>query len=126
MSVDAQATARVFLEAFAADPAAAKRFATRDANIVFGDIGGPYDDYVRVLQSAGAWMKTCRVVSLHEKPGPPTDELKDAPPRYHGAKISIVDGTYNCTRPNGSKGDVEFTVILKNDQVAELYVGGAR
>lgn len=122
-SVDAQARARQFLEAFAANPAAAKQFATEDATIIVGDIGGPYGDYVKIIQSAGSWMKTCRVASLAERPGPSADELKDAPPRYRGGKLSLIEGAYACARPDGTKFDYKFDVILKDDRVLQLALG---
>ena len=126
-NADAPARARQFLEAFAADPVSAKQFVTKDATIIMGDIGGSYDDYVKVIRTeAPDWLKTCQVVRLEEKPSPTTEELKDGPPRYQGGKISVLNGSFSCARQDGSKSDREFTVVMKGDQVVDLYLGDGR
>jgi hypothetical protein len=124
-SVDAQARARQFLEAFAANPATAKQFATKDATIVVGDIGGPYGDYVPILKSEGPWLKTCRVDQFKKKPEPPVGELKndELPPRYRGGTLSLFEGAYMCTRPDGSKFDFKFELVLKDDRVVDIALG---
>ena len=125
--VDGQARARQFLEAFAANPVSAKQFATKDAVIVVGDIGGSYDDYVKVIKSkAPDWLKACQVGQLSEKPSPTTEELQDGPPRYLGGKISAFEGSYACVRKNNSRSDVKLTVVLKDDLVVDLYLGVGR
>ena len=122
--VDPPTIARGFLEAFAADPAAAKKLATKDAVIVFGDIGGSYDDYVNVIRSAGSWLKTCQVTSVSGKPAPTAEALKDAEPRHQGGKISVLDSVYSCIRPDGTKGNVEVRVVLKDAKVSDVYFQG--
>jgi hypothetical protein len=126
-NADASVRARQFLEAFAIDPVMAKQFVTTEATIVVGDIGGSYDEYVKVIRSAAPdWLKACHVGQLVRQPSPTAEELKDGPPRYQGGTISVLKGSYSCARQNDSKSDVEFTLVMKDDLVVDLYVGDGR
>lgn len=120
--IDAVTTARTFLEAFASNPSATRKLVTHDAVIVVGDTGGPFSTFMRGGRPKAIWLSTCRADSLKQMPLPPESELnvEDTHPQLKGVKLSVVKGRYSCTKPDGTKGDVELTVILKNSRVAML------
>lgn len=121
-------TARSFLEAFAVNPKEAKRFTTQDAMMVMGDIGGPFDDYVKIIVREKNFLATCRVGEVRGKPAPSAEEQKDPDldPRLKHGSISVFDGTYSCPQTDGSNRKVEFTVVLRDDLVLDFYLGGDR
>jgi hypothetical protein len=125
-TTNALEAARTFLEAFAAEPTAARQYVTRDAMVVMGDIGGPFNDYVTIIRSEAPDLLTgCRIGQLQEKPGPTAAELKDGPPRYQGGKLTVFDGNYDCAQNKSRVSDFKFIVILKDDRVVELHLGNA-
>lgn len=121
-------TARSFLEAFAANPKQAKKFTTKDAMMVMGDIGGRFDDYARIIVRQGNFLAGCGVSEVKKRAGLSADEQKnpDIDPRMMQGSISAFDGSYSCPRPDGSTGKIEFTVVLRNDRVLDFYLGGNR
>jgi hypothetical protein len=122
-ATDPAARARQFLDAFAAQPANTKQFFTNDATIVVGDIGGPSARFLPLFETAGSWMKTCRVESIGSEPGPSADDLKDAPATYRDGKLSVFEGAYGCVPADKPKFDYKFHVVLQNDRVLMLQLG---
>jgi hypothetical protein len=120
-TAEPRAVAASFLETFAAAPAKANRFFAKGAVMVMGDIGAPYHVYLKAFQSKrGAWLRSCRVDRMEEKPLPSTDDL---PPRYRGGQMSLFEGAYKCSGPDGSQHDVPFAIGLNNNRVVEFQLG---
>jgi hypothetical protein len=120
------ARARYFLETFATNPLEAKNFITKDAKMAVGDIGGPFNDYLKVLRRKPDWLAGCVVGQLEQKPIPSGEELKDAPPWMRGGKLSLIEGRYDCQSADGSKGGFRVSLVMRDDRVAMLALDRGR
>ena len=127
-AVDPEARARQFLDAFAENPKTARQFATKDAAVIVGDIGGTYAQFLKVMRRYPNMLKDCRIAELSWKQDLSAEEQRnpDLDPRLKTGKIRAFAGAYNCPRAGGSKGEVEYTVVLRDDRVVEFFLGGDR
>ena len=122
------ATSRIFLDALATNPVEAEKLAAKGARIAVGDIGGYFADYVKSVRPKSEWLTTCRAGRLTQKPDGDYAELTgdDSQPGLKGSKVSVVEGAYDCTRPDGSKVSIRISVILKDQQVVMVGLWGPK
>jgi len=117
--------ARSFLDALAADPSKVKAEVTDDAVMAIGDIGLPFNDYVKLIQQKANWLKGCQVDQLKKVPVPSAEDHnnRDLPPGLKRGAIRAFEGAYACSQPDGSRHPLQFVLVFRDSRVAELLMG---
>jgi hypothetical protein len=119
--VAAIGNARAFLEALAAEPAAASALATPDAMIVVFDTGAPLSMFIHKIRATMPWWSSCRVETLAL--APTADETNTAGeaalPWLKGGRLDRVTAAYACMTPAGER-TIKVGVTMKDERVAML------
>jgi hypothetical protein len=123
-AVSAVGHARAFLQALAADPAAASALATPDAMIVVFDTGAPLSLFIDKIRPTMPWWTSCQVQSLAL--AATADGLKTAGeaslPWQKGGRLDHVTAACSCMTPGGQR-TIRVGVTMKDDRVAMLSLG---
>ena len=113
--------ARAFLEALAADPAAASALATPDAMIVVFDTGAPLSLFIDKIRPTMPWWSSCRVQTV--APAATAEGTRTAGeaslPWLKGGRLDHVTGGYACMTPAGQR-TIRVGVTMKDGRAAML------
>jgi hypothetical protein len=122
--VSAVGNARAFLEALAADPAAASALATPAAMIVVFDTGAPLSLFIDTVRPTMPWWSSCRVQTV--APAATAEGTRTAGeaslPWLKGGRLDDVTAAYSCMTPGGQR-TIRVGVTMKDDRVAMLSLG---